>query len=818
MPFKNLVFTKEKTGGAQESGPESGFFKADFDGKSRAFLAKKEPTLGKNACELAASIIANSLHEFVETELRADEKQEGEKTRSELFAVVKPIPATDLHRAKNAKLAPKDRVEKKIDSNDIYVASLFASSNAKDFWEFAYVQYIKNGLFERQRRKNNHSELTLPEKRPKFLGSGEPKIVFDTVMTEIVEGGNKHFLQEFSDARAVNFILKNPDNHFGNLVVSHDGCENFADCKNGKCTLDNVHLHSIDFAGAFDPAYRAFDATLLPLRKGGLAPQPTNHNDEYSRRWKITAEMANACEHYSQALLAKGDEISEKVADEVASSLALDEVEAYARRLMLAFPDYQVSFERELQEKDNSNKLEFFKKTIANLLREDFKRRAIPQCEQEAFEIRLSLCFDPIKPNHPELGFKANLPAMIAFFKTQDLKTLDARIKKSKFRRIGQEDYLKPLQAITLDVLAKVRHSNLDKKDEIREILKNSHKKTDSLISLRKRLRNAVFDIYELSPQSSLWARVRRVAGWPDKLSAPLKPFYFLLMLPRTLLKLGFELLPAVGGEFLGWAHDRSLRFLWDKNKKVDGIVSLGAHTLAAIGYVLAGLGSVSCNVVRQVGMRISAPIRSVKEAHHVGNQLGNKIGGEFFGYLFGTIGAVASMAVSVVGIMTTAVLAAPLVAAGLGAIGLQGVALSMTGVATAAAHLHVVSTVVGLTGMIGGKVLGAVAGLTALLGVAGKGIYLAGKAFFRKLEKSEQNEITPLASVEMDSSDAKRESTTGGLMGGRYKVAIKSSVETKDHSVDASRDESVQSSSKSVKITAPEHQETATFAPRSSV
>ncbi len=463
---QNLRFRKAKTGGAQQGGALCGVYMGEIDGNTRTFLAKKEPTLGKNACELAASIIANSLHEYV-TDRRAERAREekgSEPDRSERFAVVKAIPAADLAGSRGMKIG---------EEKETYVASLFASAHCKDFWEFAYEQYLGNNeVFREQRRGNKHTHLQKPVKRPQFLGTGEPKTVFDTVMGEIVER-NPHFLQEFSDVRTVNFILRNLDNHFGNIVISYDGTDD------AEPSLENLHLHSIDFAGAFDPAYTKFNELVSPLRNGVRDPQPTNHNDEYSRRWRIINEMAMACDDYREAIRERKKEISYRVAEEIVENFNLLEARHYLLRIMgenAKLDDFDAL--------DDSQKKYFLKHKISACVLDDLENRASEQCEQEAFEIRLSLCFDPIQKNHPESGFKINLAKLTKFFENTEQQDLKKRIRKARFRKIGQEDFSAELQEMTIGALTdwRVLKKQIANADDLQEEQKKNKKKKESYL------------------------------------------------------------------------------------------------------------------------------------------------------------------------------------------------------------------------------------------------------------------------------------------------------------------------------------------------
>ncbi len=800
MGFSNLKFHKKKGGGAQDGGEYCGVYTATLDEDSRTFLAKKEPTLGKNACELAASIIANSFHSYVTKELRQEpeEKEPAGVHRAERFAVVKPIQATQLVVAENF---PK--TDKKPEEKDTYVASLFASPRSKDFWDFSYVQYLENNaVFRKLRHRNKHHYLQKPTKRPKFLGTGEPKTVFDTVMAKIVEV-NPHFLQEFSDARVVNFIIQNFDNHFGNLVISHEQCGHCDNCIAGKsCSLpplENVHLHSIDFAGAFDPAYKKFNDYVSPVRKGPHNPQPTNHNDEYSRKWKITPEMVTSCENYIAAIQATGDETSRRVAHEIVENFDLPEVEAYVVRLMESYSrSERRQFSIELGELPDDQKKKFFHDKIISCLNDNFLKRAIPQCEQEKFEIQLSLCFEPKKPTRPELGFKLNREKLLTFFRQVGTDVqVEQKIKAMKFRMIGQEDYLSELQKMTLDVLEEARspkphseenegHSLEGRKKTLSAILR--HKKPESTlllsrhgvfrkkevsthapVSLKKRLRNAVFDIYELSPTSSMWSRIGKVLGWLpiDRmkwLPHPIrkyvaKPLYFILMLPRTLFKIGLELLPEAGAQFFGWMRDHSLYYLKNKDNRVfKNPVTLSKHIGAALFFAVGSVLSPLCKIARQIGMRVTSPVRSTKEAYRFGKKLGDHLG-KPAGYFFGALAALTSMAVSAVGILTTAAVVTPLAVSGLSAIGLSGTSSWLAGAATTISdYLPSISAVTQLIGSTGlaTSALATVSGIAIAAGSFGKGVWQKAKKFVRQMPGR-----TLDSEVSITMSSVKSESTT---------------------------------------------------------
>lgn len=724
MGFRDITFLKIKGGGAQDGGDQCGVYTALLDDEKRTFLAKREPTPGKNACELAASLIANALHQYVSTNIRHEEDKEfASEHRSERFAVVKTIPADLLRTATQTSKNPKKSEEK-----ETYVASLFASKKSKDFWDFAYEQYLKNNeVFKKLRVRNRHEYLEKPTKRPKFLGTDEPKTVFDTVMAKIVER-NPHFLQEFSDARTVNFIIGNFDNHIGNLVISHDSCNQCEGCDSeGICKLpplENIHLHSIDFAGAFDPAYKKFNDFVFPVRKGGHNPQPTNHNDEYSRRWKITDEMARACEHYILALKAIGQDLAQHVAREVVMHFDFDEVLAYTQRLMESSPKQTRNrFTTKLNSlRGIPVKTQFLLETIASCLLDNFVKRAIPQCEQEMFEIELSLCFSPKHKTRPELGFKVNRKRMVDFFKKMGTTSaIEQRIKTTKFRMIGQEDFLHDLQNITLNILNEIRqtpatlldspdlHASAHEKKSSLKLLKKhqqhsallkhglfkepANQRTHSPVSLKKRLRNAIFDIYELSHTSSMWARVRKVLGWPPigmTRSLPsiirnliIKPLYFIVMLPRTLAKMTFELLPEAGAQLFEWMRDHSLHYLKDKNNSAfANPLSLIKHIVAGAVFIAAGAVAPAFKIARQVGMRISSPVRSFKEAYRFGKTVGDHLGTPV-GYFLGSMAALTSMAISAVGIFATSAIVTPLVLGGLTAMGLGSVSTWLTGAAT---------------------------------------------------------------------------------------------------------------------------------------
>jgi hypothetical protein len=832
MGFRNITFLKPKGGGAHDGGEHCGVYTARLDEQTRTFLAKKEPTLGKNACELAASIIANSFHEYVTKNIRREGEQKNEPAdqhRSERFAVVKPIPATLLAASKKT-----PEKEKKPGQKDTYVASLFASSRSKDFWDFAYEHYLKNhAVFKKLRRRNKHQYLQKPSKRPKFLGTGEPKTVFDTVMGKIIEI-NPHFLQEFSDVRVVNFIIQNFDNHIGNLVISHEQCGQCDACLSGKgCSLpplENVHVHSIDFAGAFDPAYKKFNDYVSPVRKGPHNPQPTNHNDEYSRKWKITPEMITACKDYISAIQAIGSETSRNVAREIVANFDLPEIEAYVVRLMEVHPrKKRREFSVQLRQcTDDQSKKQFFHDTIISCLDDNFFNRAIPQCEQEMFEIQLSLCFEPKKSTRPELGFKLNREKLLSFFNIVGTSIIvESQIREMKFRLIGQEDYLSELQKITLNFLTEVRMSQpslqeeneaslyeqnkkkivlniLSGKKPESSLLLNKHGvfrkreiKTHAPVSFKKRLRNAVLDIYDLSPTSSLWSRIRKVIGWlpagrmkwlPRRIRKYIaKPFYFIFMLPRSLLKIALELIPEAGAQLFGWLRDYSLYYLKNKDNRVfQNPVTMIKHVGAALLFVVGSVLSPTCKIARQIGMRITSPVRSTKEAYRFGKMMGNRLG-KPVGYFVGALAALTSMAVSAVGILATTTVMTPVVVSGLSAIGLSSASTWIAGVAiTLSDKVPGISTITQFIGASGLATSALSTVSAAVLSVAafGKGAWQKAKKLIRKMRDKEFD-----SEVSISMSQIRSTSTTARfpfrLQSNAYEAPLEADV---DSTINAAR------------------------------
>jgi hypothetical protein len=507
IDIRNLVRISDKKGGFHKvkgkTDRHTAVYEADVNGQPRAFLAKNEATPGSNAAELAASITARFLSPN-------DDKEER-------FAKVFTINASLLAQARKPNQSVKETKEIKEEKiDDVYVASLFASSQdpslePMDLWKYVYTLYITDDRFKEARKQNHHEHLRVPEERPRFHGTGEPKAIFDAVMPFLFEQ-NPGLLQEFANIRVMSFINGNLDNHFGNIVLSFPK----RGSKNDALPQRNLHLHSIDLAGGYDERYKEFNELVSPVSlTEPHRPKPTNHNDEYSRIFKVTEETAIACDNYLAMLQAKQKKISNEIAVQVVGRLSIAEAYAFLKKLEARSQttvDYPANIRNYLDQKAKEAKeaegagedatktgslfssissseapppsrdavteaevKEFLAQNIIQCKEAAFNNLVIPQLKKHAFSTRLSLCFKTRKENtnpaatgstinkdkNTDLGFKVDLDQLSKLFMSQLAKgetfdTLKSWIGNSAFLGIGQSEYEEELKKIALEVLNKV--------------------------------------------------------------------------------------------------------------------------------------------------------------------------------------------------------------------------------------------------------------------------------------------------------------------------------------------------------------------------
>lgn len=573
----------EKSGGNQKSAPLGGLYSVtvtDEQGNQseKTALVKQENNKEKNLIEYAISHLAKKF----------------DKEYAYLFAQVF--------------LVPPNAIDAQQEEKSPYVASVFVAEDrrAKDLWKYVYEVYQTDPCFQKARKRNGHQTLSIPKKRPRHLGTGEPKVVFDTVLPVLFK---KYPIlkKQFAHIIAMSYWSGDPDKHFGNIMVRF---------LPDKKTIEG--FSSIDFAGGFD--WFDWDQILFPTRNIKHGLQPTNHIKEYSRNFRITEEVATVFEQYAKV---SNETINTEVKAftfELAKRVPENDIRALAEKLLLnegTFPVIQVA----------NSIIDIISKQLTKKLvtkRDEFNKLA--------FEIRLSGYFVPKNLQKPEEGFICeglNLLSLKDLLK----KHPEVECDKLIFRGRGQEYFTNELKSL-------IKH-HLDNDEKL---------ETMSPMSLIPRLKYALLDIYHLDANSSFLGRVKTIFGWSGSVGSVFK-------FPFSILKICAELLPAIGEQFFGWASDKCLQILKDPQTSSLSILAAG------IALFCAKPLSWFCLLTRLATMRITSPKKSIEQAMKAGKWIGELFDSPNVGQCLGVIFACVSAAMTLVGWCGIAIAVSPCIA-----------------------------------------------------------------------------------------------------------------------------------------------------------
>lgn len=571
----------EKSGGNQKNANLGGIYSVTVtDGSGnqseKTALVKQESIKEKNLIEYAISQLA----------------QKFDKNYAYLFAQVFLVNPKAIHEEQEEK-SP-------------YVASVFVAEDdrAKDLWKYVYQVYLNDPRFEKARKRNGHQSLSMPKKRPRNLGTGEPKVVFDTVLPVLFKE-YPLLKTQFAHIIAMSYWHGDPDKHIGNIMVRFSP---------DKKTIEG--FSSIDFAGGFD--WFDWDQILFPMRNMKHGLQPTNHIKEYSRDFRITHEIATVFEQYAS------------VSDETICT----EVKAITSELVkiASENDLRALAEKLLLEEGGCSEVQV-SSSIADVISDQLTKKLITKREEFnklALEIRISSYFAPKNRKKPEEGFiceGCNLLSLKDLLK----KHRDLEYDKLTFRARGQEYYTHELRSL------------------VTKLLDNDEKlETTSLMPLIPRLKYTLLDIYDLDANSTVLGRAKTVFGWS---------LGFVLKLPYSILKLGVELLPAMGEQLFGWASDNCLQVLKKPEASSLSIIAAGITLFCAKPL------SWFCLSTRLVTMRITSPKKSIEQAMKAGKWIGELFDSPNVGRCLGVIFAGVSAAMTLVGWCGIAVAVSPYVA-----------------------------------------------------------------------------------------------------------------------------------------------------------
>jgi hypothetical protein len=557
--------------------------------EQKAALLKQENNKAKNLTEYAVSRLSRAF----------DEKY------AYLFAQVFLVKPREISKVKQEEQSP-------------YVGSVYVADKdyTMDLWKYIYKLYLTDPRFTEKRRRNGHQSLSMPTERPKRLGSGEPKVVFDTVLPVLFEE-YPVLKTQFAHIIAMSYWSGDPDKHFGNIMIRFLPDQKIIE-----------GLSSIDFASGFD--WFDWEQKLLPMRDGVMKNgfQPTNHIKEYSRNFRITQAVADAFEQYAN--------VSDEIIRTEVGALVKDLTDLCPENDRVALAETLKTTKDQISERLTN---QFITK------RNKFKNLAL--------EIRLSCYFVPKHPNKSEEGFVCEGENFL-HLKALLEKHPDINYDKFTFRSKGQEYYTDELKSLL--------------KKQFDDPPKDSRLLTDSPMPFIPRLKYALLDIYNLNPNSSAYGRLRKVIGWPEagwpNSSWPqpiryiVKTLGFIIKLPYSILKIGIELLPAIGEQFFDWASDRCLRVV--KNPQAPELQALGVGVIVCFTKLLSWV----CLLTRLVTMRITSPKKSIEQAMRAGKSLCELLRipprfGTVVGYGF----AFVSAAVTLVGWSVIAIAVSPLVA-----------------------------------------------------------------------------------------------------------------------------------------------------------
>ncbi len=577
----------EKSGGNQNGGSLNGRYSVTLTEPNdkqieKTALIKQEINKEKNLIEFVFARLAQAF----------DEKY------AHLFAKIFLIPAKNI----------PDSTKEQQEDNSPYVASIFVAEDgrAKDLWKYIYKIYLNDPYFENIRKRNGHQSLTMPKTRPRNLGTGEPKVVFDTVLPMLFQKYPVLKVQ-FAHILAMAYWCGDPDKHMGNIMVR---------LSPDKKTIEG--FSSIDFAGGFD--WFDWDQILFPVRAGSkkYGFQPTNHIKEYSRKFRITLEIASVFEQYAT----------------VSNETIQTEVMIFISELAKMVPenDFRALATKLFSESESVNAAvdiisrQLTKQLIAK--RDEFKKLAL--------EIRLSCYFYPKNRKRPEEGFICEGQNLIKL-KNELKKHNDIAYETLNFRSEGQEYHA----------------------DELRTLVKNlsatdAKLETISPLPFVPRVKYALFDIYHLNPNASFLGRVKVVFGWSD--SSVSKVLGFIFKLPYSILKLGIEFLPAIGEQFFCWASDCCLQI--QKNPKASTLQIVATGAALCVTNPLSRIFLVT----RLLTMRISSPRKSIEQALNAGRAVGELFGSFRIGRFMSATFAFLSIALTLTGWCAIATAACPYV------------------------------------------------------------------------------------------------------------------------------------------------------------